>query len=202
WAFPVDAVAGRSGPRPEPHRRSAPPVRLATGVLPLLDHSADRVPAAAGPIISGPGADDAGRIAAHERVGWDVTRHHAARRDQGALADRDPAYDRGVGPDARAPLDERWHDVPLAGLEQLPSRVDCPRVAIVGETHVGTDEGALLDGHARGNEGERFDLHVPGEPRATLDFDERGDPAVVADEAAIEIDQLRVVNDNACAKLY
>jgi hypothetical protein len=52
-----------------------------------------------------------------------------------------------------------------------------------------TDKDVVLDGHALANKGVRGDLAIPSDEGVLLDLDERSDPAVVADRAAVEIDE-------------
>jgi len=65
---------------------------------------------------------------------------------------------------------------------------------------VGADEGAVLDPHAGWDEGEGLHLDVVAQHHAALDLDEGGDLAVVADGAAVQIDQLGVGDRDVVAE--
>jgi hypothetical protein len=63
------------------------------------------------------------------------------------------------------------------------------------------EERAVLDRHALRDEDERLHLHVLAELRRAADLDEGADVAPVADLAAVEVDELRMVDPHALTKL-
>ncbi len=79
-------------------------------------------------------------------------------------------------------------------------RRDRARIEIVGEHHAVADEDAVLDRHALADERVARDLAVAADRRAALDFDERADPRAVADRAAVQVDELRLWNDDVLPK--
>ena len=64
-----------------------------------------------------------------------------------------------------------------------------PRVHIVDKRHVMADEDVVLDRHAFADEGVGGDLAVPADEGALLDLDEGPDLGIVADRAAVEVDE-------------
>ena len=88
------------------------------------------------------------------------------------------------------------HDRPVRVGLQAAVGVDGARVQIVGEHHAVADEHPVLDRHAFADEAVARDLAVAADRGAALDLDERADPRARADPAAIEVDQVGVMNDD------
>src|SRR5690242_5713062 len=143
--------------------------------------------------------DHASRVPDHQHPRRHVARDHAPGPDQRPGPDPNAAHDRGVGAIARPRLDNGRDDLPVAGpasAKQVAFGVDGGRVAIVGEADVWPDEGAILDGHAARDERERFHLYGPAKRHATLDLHKRRDLALIANRAAVQVDQVGMENDD------
>ena len=152
--------------------------------------------------VSGLGAraDGASRAAEHERVGRHIAGDRAAGADQRILTDGHATHDGRVRADTGASLDQRGNDLPVVRGQQFAGVTRRPRIAIVGEANVGADKGAVLDPHTGWDEGEGLDLDVVAQHHAALDLHERGDFAVVANGAAVQIDELGVWDDDVVAE--
>ena len=74
------------------------------------------------------------------------------------------------------------------------------RPAVVDEHHAVTDEHVVLDRHAFADEGVRRNLAAATDDRVLLNLDEGADLRVVADPAAVEIDERRVEDRHAGSK--
>src|SRR5690242_14833028 len=98
-------------------------------------------------------AHPAGRYSDHQPVRGNIGRHHGAGPDEGELAERGAADDRGVGADRRAPLHEGLAVLVLAG--DVASRVQDVREHAGGTAeNVVLEVDPLVDGHVV------LDLHV------------------------------------------
>ena len=136
---------------------------------------------------SWPGSAEASWVPDHQRMRGNIPRNHATCSYEGAFTNRHPANDGGVCPDTCSMLDQRWDNHPIVDADKFALVVDRSGSAVVDETYVRADEGAILDGDSGGDEGERLDLHVSPKDHTALNFNERRDLAVVADSAAVEI---------------
>ena len=92
------------------------------------------------------------------------------------------------------PIEARAAD---AGRHDRPVRLRLQRavgggagIAVVGEHHAVADEHLVLDRDALADEAVRRDLAARADRRALLDLDEGADLGLVADAAAVEIDQV------------
>ena len=72
---------------------------------------------------------------------------------------------------------------------QLPGQVDGFRVTVVNEADMVANETLVLNRHAFANEGMAGYLTILSDHRILLDFDKRTDFSVIANRAAIEIDE-------------
>ena len=66
-----------------------------------------------------------------------------------------------------------------------------PRIRVVDEHHAVADEDMVLDRDALADERVARDLAAPADRRVLLNLDERADLGLVADRAAVEVDELR-----------
>src|SRR4029450_11236676 len=113
----------------------------------------------------------------------------AAGADDGVLADDDLRENRGTRSDRRPPPDERRFNGPVGlGLQRAAGRRR-PRKRVVDERDAVADEHLILDRDAGADERVARDLAAPADRGVTLDLDERSDLRVVADRAAVEIDE-------------
>src|SRR5208282_4301381 len=76
------------------------------------------------------------------------------------------------------------------------------REAIIDEQRAMADEYLVADGHAGADECMRRYLAAPPDRDVLLYLDERTDRGIVADDAAVEIDQLRVGDRHPLAQPY
>src|SRR5207237_1285299 len=135
-----------------------------------------------------------------ESVVWDVARHDGARADQGMGADGNAAEDDRSGPDGRAALDAGRDDRPV-GVALQAAGGGRARVAVVDEEDAMTDADLVLDGDAFADEAVRGDFAASANAGVFLDLDEGADLGVVADGAAVEVDEGSVVDLHPLAKL-
>src|SRR5687768_6281637 len=129
-------------------------------------------------------------VAGDRGPGGHVARDDRAGPDRGALADLDAAEDGRARPDGGPAPDDGAFERPV----RLPLRravgVGRARAAVVDELDAVADEDLVLDRHALADEGVAGDFAARADARALLDFDERADPRLVADLAAVEVDEV------------
>jgi hypothetical protein len=71
---------------------------------------------------------------------------------------------------------------------------------IVDEHHTVSDKHFVLNGDAFAHERMRGNLALAANRRVLLDFDKRADPSPVADVAAVEIDEVGMMNNDIPAQ--
>src|SRR5215203_4364242 len=103
------------------------------------------------------------------------------------------AGDDGAGGDAsgddRAAADDGRFERPvLLGLRR-PVGARGARPTVVGEHHAVADEDLVFERHALADEGVARNLAARAHPHALLDLDEGADARLVADAAAVEVDE-------------
>jgi hypothetical protein len=112
-----------------------------------------------------------------------------ARADHRALADFDSAHDYRAAADRGGPAHPRaFHRPMLFGFQRaLP--VGGARMAVVDEDHTVADKYFVLDLDPGADKAVAGNLAAPANACAALDFDERADDGLVADAAAVKIDE-------------
>ena len=100
-----------------------------------------------------------------------------------------PPKQRCAGTNGGASLNKRALAIPIGFGFEFSERARCPRIAIIDKRHSVSDEDLGLDRHAFTNEGMTRDLATIANLRAFLDLNERADPCVVANLAAVKIDE-------------
>src|SRR5580765_5407350 len=134
--------------------------------------------------------EDAGRVPGDDRAGGHVVRHHAARPDDGVLADLDAAQDGRARSDRRAAADDGRHDFPVAIRLELAGRRHGPGIEVVGEDDAVADKDVIFQLDAFADERVARDLDAAADLGAALDLDKRADSRLVANLAAVEVDEL------------
>src|SRR3989441_2689849 len=130
-------------------------------------------------------------IAGHDGTSRYVAGDDTAGPDDGILPDDHVREDRCPGPDRRAFPHQRCLDLLVVPGLKSPSRGRRPRVGVVDEGDAVADENVVLNRHAFADEGVARNLTPPAGLRILLDLDERPDLRLVADLAAVQVDELR-----------
>src|SRR6185437_349246 len=138
-------------------------------------------------------AHPAGRHSHHQSVRGHIGRHHGARPDEGELAERGAADDRGVGADRRTPLHEGLAILVFPG--DVASRVQDVREDAGGTAEdVVLEVDPLVDGHVV------LDLHVVADPGTRHHDDVLTEARALADHGALhhvtEVPDLRAGTDD------
>src|SRR5215467_11617409 len=135
-------------------------------------------------------AQNFGGIASHDAIGGDVFGDHAARSDDGVLADGGVAENGGSRTDRCSPLDDGMLHLPVSLSLQIPIRSGCTRVSVINEHHTMTDEDIVLDRDPLANKGVTGDLASFPHDGILLNLDECTNFGFSTDFASVEIDEL------------
>src|SRR5881227_1981867 len=137
-------------------------------------------------------------IAGDDRAGGNVFSYYRARADYRALAYLDAAEDGRVRADGCAAADDCRFELPVRfGLRRAVFARGAG-TAVVDEHDAVADEDFVLDADALADEGVARNLAARAYARALLDFDEGADARLVADAAAVEVDE--AVDSNVAAQ--
>src|SRR3954468_6894473 len=129
------------------------------------------------------------RVAGDDGAGGDASGDDGAGADDGTLADLKAAEDGGVAADGGAAADVRVFEPPvLFGLRRTVGARRA-RQAVVREHHAVADEDLVFERHALADEGVARNLAARAHRGALLDLDEGADARLVADAAAVEVDE-------------
>ena len=116
--------------------------------------------------------------------------YDCARTDDCAFPNRDAAKNRGATPNTRPTFHDRWHDRPVSLSLQCAALRCRARVFVIDKSDPMTNEHLVLDVDAFANEAMTRDLAIAADSRALLNLDERTDLRVVADFAAVKVDEV------------
>lgn len=122
------------------------------------------------------------------RAGRHVAGDDRPRADQRSLADFDPAKDHGAAAQRRSPADESGRDPPVGFGLQRPVG-GRPGIGIVDEEDAVPHEHLVLDRHALAEKRVALDLAPRAHDDVLLDLDEGPDPRLIADPAAVEVNE-------------
>src|ERR1700680_1143911 len=89
-------------------------------------------------------ADQAGRIARHERVVGYVPHHNRACRDQRPAPHRDAWQEHAAGAEGRAGANQDLSVFPIVRALDRTVGIDGARVSVIGEADIGPDEDTVL----------------------------------------------------------
>src|SRR5215204_3172805 len=129
------------------------------------------------------------RVAGDDGAGGDASGDDRAGADDGARADFESAEDGGVAADGGAAADDRVFERPVRlGLRRAVGARGA-RPTVVGEHHAVADEDLVFERHALADEGVARNLAARAHPHALLYLDEGADARLVADAAAVEVDE-------------
>jgi hypothetical protein len=134
------------------------------------------------------------RDAGHDGVVGNNPGDHGARPDEGALAHADTAHDRRIAAQGGTARDERFGDFPVRFALQRAPGGHRGRIDIVDEHHAVAHENFVLDHDASADERMARNLAARANPRPLLNFDESADARLVADGAAVKIDEVGLEN--------
>ena len=122
--------------------------------------------------------------------------------DRCVPADGEVPQDRRVAAYCRAAAHKGRHHLPVRLARQLTVTVYRPRVAVVHEDDAVADEHAVLDRHPGADEGVGFDLAAPADGDPRLDLDEGADLGPGADGAAIQVDEVWMMQHDLGSKTH
>src|SRR5205085_1647086 len=137
-------------------------------------------------------------IAGDARAGGNIFSYYRARADYRALAYLDAAEDGRVRADGCAASDDCRFELPVFfGLGRTVGACGA-RASVVDEHDAVADEDFIFDADALADEGVARNLAARTHAHALLDFDEGADARLVADAAAVEVDE--AVDSNVAAQ--
>ena len=140
-------------------------------------------------MISRGGFQGSRGIARHSRIRRDVFGDNTAGPNNGVFADSDAAQQRCARTDGSAALNQRSLAIPIFFGLEFSQGARCSWVAIIDKRDPVSDEYLGLDGYAFANERMTRDLATSSDSRALLNLDKRADPCLVANLAAIKVDE-------------
>lgn len=130
-----------------------------------------------------------GRISSKSLVAGDIACDHAAGTYHRILTDHHPTEDRATGPDRRPATDPGFKQFPVVRLLRTAVGTGRPRVPVVGEHHSVANEDLVFDRYPFANESVAGNLAARSDAGSLLDFHEAPDPCLVANFAAVKIDE-------------
>src|SRR5207247_891475 len=129
------------------------------------------------------------RVTGDDCPGRDVPRHDRPRSNNGALADRDAPEQHRPGTDRGTAFHQRRNHPPVP-LRLQPTAVRRGAgVEVVDEADVVPHEHLVLDRHTFTDEAVALDLAARPDLRPLLNLHERADRRLVADLAAVQVDE-------------
>src|SRR5262249_29970364 len=134
---------------------------------------------------------DTRRIASDDSIRRHVSSHDGASANESLFANSYAAKDSSVAADGDTPPDAGGHAGPILFALQRAIITRGARKQVIYKHHAVADERLVLDGHARTDESVALHLHPFTDDHLLLDLDEGADAAVVADVAAVKIDETR-----------
>ena len=134
------------------------------------------------------GAEESGRVAGHDMTGGDVFGDHGAGANQRSRADGDTAQNGCPAADRCTSAHAGGDHFPISFSLRQPIRCRS-RVRIVDEHDPMTHEDFVLDRDAFADEGMAGDFAAGADDRVLLNLHKRADATLVADPAAVEINE-------------
>lgn len=134
------------------------------------------------------GSEKSRGVADHHVARGYVLGNDGAGANQGLSPDGDAAHDDRAAADACPPTNSRRHHFPVL-FDLRPSAGRGPRIGIVDEHDSVTHEDFILDRHALADKSVAGDFAAGADDRVFLNLDKRPDPTLVADRAAVEINE-------------
>ena len=143
--------------------------------------------------------DKSGRHTDNDSSWRYVSRDNRPSPHHRLLANRHATHDDRATTNRSAPFHPGGYDLPV-GLGLQPAVSASVWILVISEHHAVTDEDFILNGDALAYEGMRRDLAASTDDRVLLNLDEGADLGVVANAAAVQIDQIGLENPRAAAK--
>src|SRR5712692_9185027 len=118
-----------------------------------------------------------------------VSGNHAACAYDGIFPNRDVRQDRASRPDRSAFLHERLFDLPVCFGLELAAVCGSAGIDVIDESDVVANKNVVFDVYAFTYKGVAGNLAALADFCVLLDFDERADLRLVADFAAVQVDE-------------
>src|SRR5712671_2150585 len=135
--------------------------------------------------------EHARRVPGNCSIGWHVPGYDTTRTDDCVFADGNPAKQSYTRSDRGAALDQGYLATPIVFSLQLAVAAGCARIAIVDERDAVPDKDIVFQGHTFTNKSVTRNLAARADSGVFLDLDKRSNPGLVANLAAIEVDETK-----------